>query len=298
MSAGTLTLTTNSDTVSGSGTNFTAELAPGDFAVVVVGGITYTLPVKSVDSTTKLTLVSKYPGPSQNGLAWSAVPRATQNLITAALVAQATEALRGLNYDKQNWQQIFSSTGMATIKLPDGSEFTGPAWRSVMDYIDAVFPVGMRLDWPSMTLPDNAAMGVKYLRLNGASFNKALYPKLAAIYPSGVLPDMRGDTIRGYDDARGIDQGRDLLSEQADAIQNITATINARGMPGIASGVFFSTTGAFNLAAGSGAAVLGASNSSGSTAMDVVTFDASRVARTSTETRMRNMAWNMIVRAA
>lgn len=298
MSAGTLTLTTNSDVVTGTGTNFSTELAAGDFTVVVVGGITYTLPVKSVDSATKVTLVSKYPGPSQNGLAWNAVPRLTQNLITAAVVAQAAEALRGLNYDKQNWQQIFSSTGMATIKLPDGSEFTGPAWRSVMDYIDAVFPVGMRLDWPSLILPDNAALGVKYLRLNGASFNKTLYPKLAAIYPSGVLPDMRGDTIRGYDDARGIDQGRDLLSEQADAIQNITATINARGMPGISTGVFFSTTGAFNLAAGSGAAVLGASNSSGSTAMDVVTFDASRVARTSTETRMRNMAWNMIVRAA
>lgn len=298
MSAGTLTLTNNSDVITGSGTNLTTELAAGDFAVVVVGGITYTLPVKSVDSATKLTLVSKYPGPSQNGLAWNAVPRLTQNLITAAVVAQAAEALRGLNYDKQNWQQIFSSTGMATIKLPDGSQFSGPAWRSVMDYIDAVFPVGMRLDWPSLILPDNAALGVKYLRLNGASFNKTLYPKLAAIYPSGVLPDMRGDTIRGYDDARGIDQGRDLLSEQADAIQNITATINARGMPGISTGVFFSAAGAFSLAAASGPAVLGSSVSSGSTAMDVVTFDASRVARTSTETRMRNMAWNMIVRAA
>lgn len=131
MSAGTLTLTTNSDVVTGTGTNFSTELAAGDFAVVVVGGITYTLPVKSVDSATKLTLVSKYPGPSQNGLAWSAVPRATQNLITAAVVAQATEALRGLNYDKQNWQQVFSGTGTITVKLPDGTTYTGPSWNGI-----------------------------------------------------------------------------------------------------------------------------------------------------------------------
>jgi len=131
MSAGTLTLTTNSDVVTGTGTNFSTELAAGDFAVVVVGGITYTLPVKSVDSATKLTLVSKYPGPSQNGLAWNAVPRLTQNLITAAVVAQATEALRGLNYDKQNWQQVFSGTGTVTVKLPDGTTYTGPAWGGI-----------------------------------------------------------------------------------------------------------------------------------------------------------------------
>lgn len=131
MSAGTLTLVSNSDAVTGNGTNFTTELAAGDFTVVVVGGITYTLAVKSVESATKLTLVSKYPGPSQNGLAWSAVPRATQNLITAAVVAQATEALRGLNYDKQNWQQVFSGTGTITVKLPDGTTYTGPAWGGI-----------------------------------------------------------------------------------------------------------------------------------------------------------------------
>ncbi|KGA99630.1 chaperone of endosialidase family protein [Enterobacteriaceae bacterium ATCC 29904] len=131
MSAGTLTLTSNSDAATGTGTNFSTELSAGDFAVVVVGGITYTLPVKSVDSATKLTLVSKYPGPSQNGLAWNAVPRLTQNLITAAVVAQATEALRGLNYDKQNWQQVFSGTGTVTVKLPDGTTYTGPAWNSI-----------------------------------------------------------------------------------------------------------------------------------------------------------------------
>lgn len=138
MSAGTLTLTNNSDVVNGTGTSLGTELAAGDFTVVVVGGITYTLAVKSVDSATKLTLASKYPGPSATGLAWNAVPRATQNQITAAVVAQATEALRGLNYDKQNWQQIFGNSGNITVRLPDGTTFSGPSWNKIAAIVATV----------------------------------------------------------------------------------------------------------------------------------------------------------------
>lgn len=130
MSAGTLTLTNNSAAVTGSGTAFTTELAAGDFIVVTVGGIPYTLAIKTVNSNTSLTLVSSYIGPTQAGAAWYAVPRVAMNLVTAALVAQSAEALRGLNYDKQNWQSIFSGTGNVTVTLPDGSSFTGPAWNS------------------------------------------------------------------------------------------------------------------------------------------------------------------------
>ncbi|HCM9485377.1 TPA: phage tail protein [Enterobacter kobei] len=130
MSAGTLTLTNKSAAVTGSGTAFTTELAAGDFIVVTVGGIPYTLAIKTVNSNTSLTLVSSYTGPTQAGAAWYAVPRVAMNLVTAALVAQSAEALRGLNYDKQNWQSIFSGTGNVTVTLPDGSSFTGPAWNS------------------------------------------------------------------------------------------------------------------------------------------------------------------------
>ncbi|HIC6449344.1 TPA: phage tail protein [Salmonella enterica subsp. enterica serovar Thompson] len=131
MSAGTLTLTNDTDAVTGSGTAFTTELAAGDFIVVTVGGIPYTLPVKTVNNNTSLTLVSVYTGPTQSGAAWSAVPRVALNMVTAALVAQSAEALRGLNYDKQNWQSIFSGTGNITVKLPDGSVWNGPAWNGI-----------------------------------------------------------------------------------------------------------------------------------------------------------------------
>ncbi|OUC36816.1 hypothetical protein BJP35_2950 [Enterobacter sp. J49] len=130
MSAGTLSLTNNSAAVTGSGTTFTTELGAGDFIVVTVGGIPYTLAIKTLNSNTSLTLVSNYIGPTQAGAAWYAVPRVAMNMVTAALVAQSAEALRGLNYDKQNWQSIFSGTGNVTVTLPDGSSFTGPAWNS------------------------------------------------------------------------------------------------------------------------------------------------------------------------
>ncbi|MEC5783503.1 tail fiber domain-containing protein [Citrobacter freundii] len=133
MSAGTLTLTNNSAAVAGSGTAFTTEVAAGDFIVVTVGGVPYTLPVKSVESGTALTLVSNYTGPTQSGAAWSAVPRVALNMVTAALVAQSAEALRGLNYDKQNWQQVYSGAGSITVKLPDGTRFTGPSWKYLSD---------------------------------------------------------------------------------------------------------------------------------------------------------------------
>ncbi|MDV0558213.1 phage tail protein [Citrobacter portucalensis] len=137
MSAGTLTLTNNSAAVAGNGTAFTTEVAAGDFIVVTVGGVPYTLPIKSVESGTALTLVSNYTGPTQSGAAWSAVPREVLNMVTAAMVVQNTEALRGLNYDKQNWQQLFSGTGTITVRLPDNSTYTGPAWGDITSTLNS-----------------------------------------------------------------------------------------------------------------------------------------------------------------
>ncbi|MEP9205155.1 tail fiber domain-containing protein [Enterobacter roggenkampii] len=133
MSAGTITLTNGSAIVGGAGTSFATELSGGDFIVSTVGGVPYTLPVKTVDNNTQVTLVSNFTGPTQSGAAWSAVPRVALNMVTAALVAQSAEALRGLNYDKQNWQQVYSASGNITVKLPDGTIFTGPSWKYLSD---------------------------------------------------------------------------------------------------------------------------------------------------------------------
>ncbi|HFS7480324.1 TPA: tail fiber domain-containing protein [Enterobacter roggenkampii] len=151
MSVGTITLTNGSAIVGGSGTSFATELAAGDFILSTVGGVPYTLPVKSVESNAQLTLVSSFTGPTQSGAAWSAVPRVALNMVTAALVAQSAEALRGLNYDKQNWQSIFSGNGNITITLPDGTTWTGPAWNSITTSLSGKAAKGANNDITSLS---------------------------------------------------------------------------------------------------------------------------------------------------
>lgn len=74
--------------------------------------------------------------------------------------------------------------------------------------IDKYTPVGIPLPWPQATPPSG------WLKCNGASFDKTKYPKLAVAYPTGVLPDLRAEFIRGWDDGRGMDSGRSLLTSQ------------------------------------------------------------------------------------
>ncbi|EPB4725214.1 phage tail protein, partial [Escherichia coli] len=80
----------------------------------------------------------------------------------------------------------------------------------------SALPVGVPVPWPSATPPAG------WLKCNGAPFTTSQYPKLATVYPSGVLPDLRGEFLRGWDDGRGIDVERAILSSQGDAIRNIT----------------------------------------------------------------------------
>ncbi|EKY3086949.1 phage tail protein [Cronobacter dublinensis] len=81
------------------------------------------------------------------------------------------------------------------------------AWLGLGD--GSALPVGVPVPWPAEIPPPG------WLKFNGAPFDKVRYPKLALIYPGGVLPDLRGEFIRGWDDGRGIDAGRALLSAQA-----------------------------------------------------------------------------------
>lgn len=70
------------------------------------------------------------------------------------------------------------------------------------------YPIGIPQPWPTLTPPSG------WIKCNGATFDKTKYPKLALAYPSGKLPDLRGEFIRGLDDGRGIDSGRTILSNQ------------------------------------------------------------------------------------
>lgn len=128
MSAGTIALTNNSATVTGTGTSFTTELKPGDFVYVTVGGAPYTLVASSVTSDTQLTLAVAFDGPTTTGLAWNAVPASLQVAITQKILNDFAQVARGRILDFQNWQKIYSSDQSVTVTRPDRTTFTGPSW--------------------------------------------------------------------------------------------------------------------------------------------------------------------------
>lgn len=70
------------------------------------------------------------------------------------------------------------------------------------------YPIGAPIPWPTDTPPEGYAI------MEGQTFDAGLYPKLAAVYPSGSLPDMRGQTIKGKP------SGRAVLSTEADGIKS------------------------------------------------------------------------------
>lgn len=128
MSAGTIALTNNSATVTGTGTSFTTELKPGDFVYVTVGGAPYTLVASSVTSDTQLTLAVAFDGPTTTGLAWNAVAASLQVAITQKILNDFAQVARGRILDFQNWQKIYSSDQSVTVTRPDRTTFTGPSW--------------------------------------------------------------------------------------------------------------------------------------------------------------------------
>ncbi|ELR7053990.1 phage tail protein [Escherichia coli] len=77
--------------------------------------------------------------------------------------------------------------------------------------------IGVPFFWPSAAMPSTVIdswSSMVFLKFNGAKFSASDYPVLAKVFPSLVLPEARGDFIRIWDDGRGADGGRELLSWQ------------------------------------------------------------------------------------
>ncbi|WP_266145573.1 phage tail protein [Escherichia coli] len=153
-------------------------------------------------------------------------------------------------------------------------------------------PIGIPFFWPSAAMPNTVMTewsNMVFLKFNGATFSASAYPKLAQVFPGLTLPEARGEFPRIWDDGRGVDSGRALLSAQMDAIQNITGEVGFIQYFGEThqSGALFAggAQNITNVAPG------------GSTRAQSVFFDASRSVRTASETRPRNISFNFLVRA-
>ncbi|ENQ9728268.1 phage tail-collar fiber domain-containing protein [Yersinia enterocolitica] len=189
-------------------------------------------------------------------------------------------------------QFIFSTNNTHTAARVSYRLRSYGQWREWIDIVtsrsQALTPIGIPLPYPGTTPPAG------YLKCNGAAFYPYRYPTLATLYPTHKLPDLRGEFIRGFDDGRGIDTNRTLLSAQTDALQNITGGIN-----GVSESMGSAPESNFSGAFGKSPAI-GNDNTPHHT--DIThcgsfDFDASRVVRTATETRPRNISFCYILRA-
>ncbi len=166
--------------------------------------------------------------------------------------------------------------------------------QSVLDYLGlgegSALPVGVPVPWPSATPPTG------WLKCNGAAFSAEEYPELAKAYPTNKLPDLRGEFIRGWDDGRGVDAGRALLSIQTGMLEKHRHIVVANDGYDTKDEWELATIFKKTYTQGRG---LDASNTGGNLIPSPTLHSRGSIGNTGgSETRPRNIAFNYIVRAA
>ncbi|HHU2971764.1 TPA: phage tail protein [Escherichia coli] len=160
----------------------------------------------------------------------------------------------------------------------------------------SALPVGVPVPWPSATPPTG------WLKCNGAPFSAEEYPKLAKAYPKLKLPDLRGEFIRGWDDGRGVDSARLLLSSQAASILEHNHEMHGwTGNPLMARDVGelgTSSVFAVQLSIGDGGILYSWKDGSGTTNDSKRMDRTNHVSSGAGDGSPRNIAFNYIVRAA
>ncbi|EFL9795924.1 tail fiber protein, partial [Escherichia coli] len=211
------------------------------------GGITGAL-TGNADTATKLKTAININGVRFDGSTNISIPTITSRGRVTALTGTTQGAATGLQmYEAYNngyptaYGNVLHLTGAAAVgegELLIGWSGTSgahaPAYiRSRRDTTDAnwspwaqlytsahppaeFYPVGAPIPWPSDVVPTGYAI------MQGQTFDKSAYPKLAVAYPSGVIPDMRGWTIKGKPAS-----GRAVLSQEQDGIKSHTHSASA-----------------------------------------------------------------------
>lgn len=150
--------------------------------------------------------------------------------------------------------------------------------------------IGELIEWPREQMPHEIWLdcGMEFIPYMAQSFDGVKYPLLSQLHPTNVLPvDMRGYSPRGWDNGRGIDTGRVLMSAQGDAIRDITGSFYARTDSAAPVSGAFTKENATQFIGNTASAAIGKINFSAADAG----------VPTASENRGKNVAWNFIVRA-
>lgn len=205
-----------------------------------------------------------------------------------------------LRIDNAGWCFARKNAGKIPVSIDAGGTGATTAKDAVYNLgLGAGAPaIGIPFFWPLEAMPNTVMdewSDMLFLKPNGASFSAATYPKLAKVWPGLVIPDMRGEFPRIWDDGRGVDSGRALLSYQGDASRNITGSFGGTtnndtcSVLGQGAGVFANGT---SLVTPTNGSVIGSA-----TRPVTMTLDISRQVPTASEFRPRNFALNFLIRA-
>ncbi|BDA14027.1 hypothetical protein KAM339_025680 [Aeromonas caviae] len=195
-------------------------------------------------------------------------PKATQTSVGLMRIATMAEALSGLLDD--------------VAVTP----------KTALEVAFSAYPVGAPIPWPTAVPPAG------FLAMTGQSFSAETYPKLALVYPSLVLTDMRGEFIRGWDAGRGVDLNRSMLTNQSDLTKAHSHHISANAPTTSDDGWKLGAIRKDNYTAGRGIATT-ADTGAGSFLPSPMGHSLGAIGIVGgVETRPRNIAFNYIVRAA
>lgn len=218
-------------------------------AVITSGVVDICTSVVGPDSKLTKSLEDALAAATGAGLVGTTGPSTVQADLNARITASALAAATGAG--------LVGTTGPSTVQAD-------------IDAINAallvVIPIGGIIMWPDGTPPTN------FLELDGSTFDAGTYATLNALLGGNTLSDWRGEFPRGWDNGRGVDSGRAILSAQAQDIQPHSHQFTAYGSDG--------TSGVETATAGVGSAFVQVTSTSGSV-----------------ETRPRNVAAMFIIRA-
>ncbi|MGS3120403.1 phage tail protein [Escherichia coli] len=213
----------------------------------------------------------------------------------AALVGSSPEALDTLNElaaalgnDPNFATTVTNSLAGKMDKSANGSDIENVSVFLQNLRLGAGAPaIGIPFFWPSSAMPNTVMTewaDMVFLKFNGATFSASNYPKLALVFPALTLPESRGEFLRIWDDGRGVDAGRGLLSAQGHAYQSHShrllmsaGSVGSGNVIGIDSSLNGTLT--YNINQPGGGQIQAIENAGG------------------TETRPRNIAFNFLVRA-
>ncbi|WP_436900377.1 tail fiber protein [Escherichia coli] len=234
------TISINGNTATGSGTNWTApasQVRAGQ-TIIVMSNPVQLFQISSVNSATSMT-VTPAVSPALSGQKYGIL--VSDNISVDGLAQAMSQLIKEYDENIGAWETFATTSANQSItvtingtavtipgigklaqKGSNGAVTVADGGTGATNAADArtnlglgegsALPVGVPVPWPSATPPTG------WLKCNGAAFSAEEYPELAKAYPTNKLPDLRGEFIRGWDDGRGVDNGRGLLTLQDGAI--------------------------------------------------------------------------------